>query len=438
MGEEVNAYRSVARRAARSLSLLLLLAVVGSSPGAVRPAVAAPAALPPVPSGWPSTLQLGLADGTGGAAAMKAVAPYGFRYQYLAGGVRTAGNWSTWNPDGQFVSNYVQESAQQDITPVFTYYMLYQSAPGNIQPESDAIWTNLQDPATMRAYYDTLKLFFQRAAASPDTTVVLHVEPDAWGYLQQRATGDDAATVPVNVAASGMPELAGLPDTLTGFAQALGVLRDAYGRNVLLGYHLSVWGTGNDIVYTNPPDATVDALATRAGRFFTSLDGPFDLAFGEFSDRDSGFKQDKYGDKGASWWDAGDFARHLRFLARFVEVSQKRVVLWQIPQGNTRMRAMNNTWNHYQDNRVEWLLDDPDRVHLAAYADAGVIGLLFGRGADGSTCSCDANKDGVTDPSPINGNTRLSLNADDDGGYFRERAQAYYADGPLSLAGTAP
>jgi hypothetical protein len=118
-----------------------------------------------------------------------------------------------------------------------------------------------------------------------------------------------------------------------------------------------------------------------------------------------------------------------------VQVAQKRIVLWQIPQGNTKMRAMNNTWNHYQDNRTEWLLDDPGRSHLNEYLQAGVIAFLFGRGADGATCACDANQDGETNPAPINGNSRVSLNADDDGGFFRDRAQAYYASGPTPLSG---
>jgi hypothetical protein len=82
----------------------------------------------------------------------------------------------------------------------------------------------------MREYFGNLKLFFQRAGASPSTLVVLHVEPDMWGYLQQRSSGDHAATVPARVAATDLPELAGLPDSLVGFAQALGVLRDFTGR----------------------------------------------------------------------------------------------------------------------------------------------------------------------------------------------------------------
>ena len=90
------------------------------------------------------------------------------------------------------------------------------------------------------------------------------------------------------------------------------------------------------------------------------------------------------------------------------------------------MRAMDNTWGHYQDNRVQWLLGPKGGAHLKRYAHAGVRALLFGGGADGTTCACDAQGDGVTNPAPINGNTRRSLSADDDGGYFKSRARAYY------------
>ena len=58
---------------------------------------------------------------------------------------------------------------------------------------------------------------------------------------------------------------------------------------------------------------------------------------------------------------------------------------------------------------------------------------LFGRGADGNTCACDAAKDGVTNPTPIDGNTRPSLSADDDGGLFRSLARSYYGAGALRL-----
>ncbi len=432
------------RLAVVGIGLLWLLAITVVVGGAVwyfwpRPTLARAATMPPLPPRWPTSLQLGMSSGADGAAAMRQTATFGFRYQYLAGGVNTGNGWATWNPDGGFVTNYIRESDRQGMVPVFTYYMLTQSAPGlgHGPSEAAAVHTNTANADTMRAYFQDVRLFFQRAAAVKDRTVVLHVEPDLWGFLHQRGKTDDAAGIPVIVGGTGLPDLADLPDNLSGFARAVVRLRDREGPNVLLGYHVSSWGTGTDL-YLNTylgsaGDATVDEVARREARFYQSLGAAFDLTFAEFTDRDAAFKQHIYHDKGRSFWDADDFARHVRFLARYVDQTGRRVVLWQIPYGNTRMRAMNNTWNHYQDTRVEWLLDDPSGEHLRQYANAGVVALLFGRGADGATDASDAAGDGLTDPPAINGNARPSLNADDDGGYFRERAASYYRTEPLPL-----
>jgi hypothetical protein len=298
--------------------------------------------------------------------------------------------------------------------------------------ESAGVAANLGSTATMTAYFNDLKLFFQKAGAAGGTTV-LHVEPDLWAFLQQRATNGNAATVPARVAATGLSELAGLPDNAAGMAQAIVRLRDRYAPNVSLGYHYSTWSTGNDFLWSDPSDGVVDGLGVSVARFYQSLGARFDVAFHDIADRDAEFKRAHYGDGGGSWLNAADYRRSTIFVGAFTRTSGLRSVLWQLPYGNTKMAAVNNSWNHYQDNKVEWLLDDATRANLRAYADAGVIAFLFGRGADGATCACDANRDGITNPAPINGNTRASLNADDDGGYFRDRASNYYRNGPLAL-----
>jgi hypothetical protein len=420
---------------------------------------AAAQAQAPLPAGWPAQVELGMADSPGGAAAMRGAAAFRFRYQYLAGGVNTGSGWATWNTNGDFPTFYIQDSVAHGVIPVFTYYMLLQSQPGG-GDESNADFTNLNNTATMTAYYHDLTLFFQKAGAFTGQRVVLHVEPDFWGYMQQRSTMDNAATVPAKVSETGIAALQGLPSNVAGFAQAIVKLRDAYAPNVTLAYHLSVWGTNVDISISDPPDGTVDALAGRAASFYASLNANFDLSFAEFSDRDAAFKQAIYGDGGISWWNAEDFRRNARFLKGFSNASHKRLVMWQIPYGNTRMRAQNNSWDHYQDNRVEWLLDEAARTHLVAYRDAGVVAFLFGGGAGGVTCACDAAGDGVTNPAAINGNTMASelaapgtapsqvtrgsvptlvtpYAADDDGGYFRWRAWAYYQAGAMPLSTSA-
>ena len=97
----------------------------------------------------------------------------------------------------------------------------------------------------------------------------------------------------------------------------------------------------------------------RAAAFYKSLGANFDIAFAEFSDRDSGFKQYVYGDGGQYWLDAEDFRRSARFLGGFSSAAGKRIVMWQIPLGNTKMRAQNNTTGHYQDNRPSGCSTNP-------------------------------------------------------------------------------
>jgi hypothetical protein len=386
-------------------------------------APASAAKLPPLPHGWPKTLQIGLTDPPGDAKALHRSAPFGMRYQYLAGGVNTGSGWSTWNPDGSFVSLYVAESRAAHEIPVFSYYQLLQSKPGG-GGEAQADLANLKNADTMRAYWADLTLFFQRAAGSKP--VVLHVEPDLWGYIEQASTNDDAASVPAVV-----PD--GLPQNAAGFAQEIVKLRDRLAPNVLLAYHMSGWGTQHDIAFEDPPDHTVVAYATRSAAFYRSLGAAFDLSFEDFSDRDSGYYEKVKGEANA-WFKAADFHRHLLYGRTFVRLAGIRMAAWQIPLGNTLMRAMNDTTGHYQDNRVQWLLDGASgRKHLRAYVKAGYIGFLFGGGSGETTCACDAQKDGVTNPDPIGSNTRPSLSADDDGGLFRSLVKTYYRKGALGL-----
>jgi hypothetical protein len=425
--------------------LLALALALGLLPALVCLAIGGPASvraassLPTPPAAWPfSTVQIGFADSPGGAPALGA-SGMRMRYQYLAGGVNTGGGWATWNTNGAFVTYYVQESVAAGALPVFPYYMLLQSNPSTGSDEAARDLSNLRNVSTMTSYWADVKLFFQRAAgAASGHPVVLHVEPDLWGYIEQAATHNAGADVPAAVASTGNADLAGLPNTAAGFAQAFIKLRDTYAPNVLLAYHLSDWGTMFDLHASQTSDAQTDTLAAKAGAFYNSLGAAFDLSFNDLSDRDSGFYQYVYGDGGASWWNASDFPRYARFIAGFVAATGKRVVVWQIPMGNTLMRATNDTNGHYADNRPEYFLNDVADGHLALWRDAGVMGLLFGGGAGGTTCACDAMNDGVTNPAAKGTHTRTSLSADDDGGYLHDRVAAYYAGTPLSLISGGP
>jgi hypothetical protein len=341
----------------------------------------------PVPPGWPRHLALGVSDQPGDARGLVRHARFDARYQYLAGGVNTGGGWATWNPGGSFASSYVNESIAAHLIPVLSYYQLLQSKPSVGSDELHRDLSNLRDPATMAAYWADWSLLMRRIAApSASHLVVVHVEPDLWGYLEQ----------------------AHATSLARAFAAHLVSLRDRLAPHVLLAWHLSVWGTDEDPTYSKPSLAHMDRLAAESASFYESLGTRFDLVFNDVTDRDAGFYKVIEGNPNTAWT-APDFRRHDAYIAGFTRRTGTPVVLWQLPLGNT---FLNNTWDHFRDNRVQWWLGSGSGPHLRATEAAGVIGLLFGGGADGTT------------------------SAQTDGGLFF-RLSRQYLEHPLAL-GTAP
>lgn len=278
---------------------------------------------------------------------------------------------------------YVRESIAAHTIPVFTYYQLLQSRPAAGADELHKDLSNLRNQGTMRAYWSDFGLLLRRvSAAAGGHLVVIHIEPDLWGYLER---------------ANALP-------LARSFARRLIALRDRLAPGVLLAWHLSVWGTGEDPTYSKPSLSHMDDLSSISARFYEALGAHFDLVFNDIADRDAGFYRRVEGNP-RTWWGPRDFARHDRYIAGFVRRTQTRVVLWALPLGNTRL---NDTWEHYRDNRVQWWLGAHSSEHLRATRDAGVIGLLFGGGAAGTT------------------------SAGTDGGLFYRLAQRYLAH-PVAL-----
>lgn len=338
------------------------------------------------------------------------------RYQHLGA------NWTHWNAGGAFVPMYLQESQRLGILPVFTYYGMIRSTPAKQETGEVAaqIVKNCDTTSVMRQYFTDLKLFMQKAGAS-GMPVILHVEPGVWGQFLSAPEfrPNRLEDIHVVVRATGVPELAGLDDTAASFGKAFGVLRDRYAPNVLLAWHASK-------MEGLSPSAVADALLKS---------GVWDVLFTDVGDRDAGFNEAR--GMANAWWKEADFTRFREWGAEVYALTGLPLMVWRIPLGNTYMATCNNTPWHYMDNRVEyWLEGYPANRHLAEWADAGFIGLLFGGGSVECTVHRDNAKDGITNPPPVAGNKgEKSAFADDDGGYLRLRAGNYYRSGPLRYSG---
>lgn len=359
-------------------------------------------------------------------------AAYTFRYQYLTGGVNTGRGWETWqHPTGQFATYYMQESAQHGYMPTFVYYELcLTNGPhpsdycGGHNIDQDT--ANLASPSTMNAYFANWVLMLQKIAAFGNPVLVV-VEPDLWGFLQNATHGsDNAANIPASVSSAGFPDATGFPNTAQGFAWALLHMRDKYARNAILTLHASTWAAGNDIATDTDPSLNVTEIAQREGNFLNSAGlygnpagvSSWDLVSSDVADFDSAQPN------GRSWWDRynqtfPNFARYLTYIGELSQNTHHRIVMWQVPMGNQYFDTMDNSPGHYQDNRAEYILGN-----VASFAAAGVIAVLFGPG-NGGTLNIDNMHDGVTNPAPISSyecnfcNTHTSIYPDDDGGYLR-------------------
>jgi len=286
---------------------------------------------------------------------------------------------------------------------------------------SSAFRISCSSTATMRKYLMDLKLFMVKAGETRKP-IILHAEPGVWNrFLTAPEFRPNALEgIHVGVRASGLPELEGLDDSAVSFGKAFGILRDRYAPNVLLAWHL-----------TNAGGVT----PTRAAEALRAS-GAWDLLFTDVGDRDAGFME-AHGTANA-WWKEKEFTELREWGREVYARSSLPIMVWRIPLGNTHMAACNNTPWHYMDNRVEyWLEDYPSNAHLAEWAEAGFVGLLFGGGTVECTVHRDSAKDGVSNPPPAPGNQgERSEFPDDDGGYLRLRAGNYYRKGPLRIPGS--
>lgn len=440
---------SRARQIALALSIPLLV-LGGALAGliALRTAPRQVDAAASIPAGMPSHFSFGLMDSPGDVSALTSMrsnngTAWDFRYQYLSAGVNTGSGWATWNsPAGQFATNYMNESNSNGITPAFVYYQLLQSNGPSGGSESGNDLAHLDSPSTMNAYYADWALLMQKIGSYGKPVLVV-VEPDLWGFMEQAALAkgsNSAASIPASVASSGYSAAQGYPDTAQGFAWTLLHIRDLYAHNAILALHASTWGTGVDIASDTSANVNASAIGTQTGQFLDTagLQGvpsgvsTFDLVSNDIADHDSG--------QSGIWWDPTNtsfpnFSRYLSFASALSSATSRRIIMWQVPVGNQYFDTENNSAGHTQDNKAQYILG-----HIASFAQAGIIGVLFGPG-NGGTNATDVRQDGVTNPAPISTydcnmcNNHTSSYPDDDGGYLRIFLGQYYRNGAYALSG---
>jgi len=307
-----------------------------------------------------------------------AAAPFDARYLYLAGGIRNAGTcasscssacgnwwgcWQDWSqPPGQYALALLQKAAgatwqgaARPQIPVFTYYEILQSSNAS---EGDGEVAAINDAAFLTRYLDDWRFLLQKVGTSQ---AMLHIEPDFWAYV--RNVNSNPHAVPAPVAVANPTDCGAHENSAAGLARCMIAMARKYAPNATVGLHASDW-----LIGMNGDGAATGAFMVALGA------GDGDFVFTDPSDRDAGY----YSSIGQNrWWDDAAAANYLAWSKAVADTVGKPTLMWQIPLGNM---AQNNTVNHWQDNRVDYLF-----AHLADVVKSGIVGLLFGAGESQQT-----------------------------------------------------
>lgn len=345
-----------------------------------------------IPTGLPARLGVGLMEEPGETWMRDSGIAWDLRYHYFTKGWRDNWGWDATN-SGQWGRSWMDACHEQGFIPAVQYYCMNNEPGGGV----DQFYNKTRNASNMASYFDDFKVLMQRAKEFGQPVLVM-LEADGFAFMEIQTGNDPDAYAAI--ADSGMPELAGLPNTAAGWGLAFLQIREAVGAaNVILGMHISAWATGNDIAYYQTGidlqpevDKAYDFLA-GFGLAANPTGATYDVLVGDPLDRDSDYYRLTQGQD--RWWDADDdaaidsksFNRYAEWLRLWNRTAGLRWVLWQIPLGNSNhLNVYNNGGPRegYKDNRPEYFFASGE-AHLRKFADAGTIALLFGPGAGGQS-----------------------------------------------------
>jgi hypothetical protein len=290
--------------------------------------------------------------------------PLDLHYAYLVG-LPGEGGWPDWNAGGTFVNILTDTADSKGVTPMFTMY--------GMAAHGEANSATLIDDKYMKAYWDSMKLVYQRIAVFGKPAIV-HFEPDFWGFVEQQSK-EDPTSLPVHVKANA-PDCAELSDNIVGMGNCLIALARKYAPKALVGFHASQWASGD-------PKAIV-AFLKKIGA------DKADLVFTDILDRDAGCFEAhtdpncQRSDGSGMYWDetnakSPNFHEFFAWSKTISSGVGRPMIWWQVPFG-VPSAAPGGTSGHYRDNRVHYIFS-----HIPELVAAGGLGVAFGVGAANQT-----------------------------------------------------
>jgi hypothetical protein len=350
-----------------------------------------------------------------------------YRYVYIDNGVDTTTNAISW----LFTpwSNYSKTSTNMGLKPAYVIYMLQEEG------GATALKTNILDANFMRNYFSSIRIVAQNSKGMKPIFVI---EPDTWGYFLQDAlehgTQSNPQLIPANInnLGAGYEYLNGLPNTLSGVAQAIIKTIKLYAPDAYCGLLMSLWGvdangaTGppaadgaKGLVYWNLSDVNYSAQVT--GNYVNQLLGTTGYRSDFIAVEKNGWSAGHWlaaaNDSDFYWGDAQN-SNWLSWSETLKQQTNLPLLGWQISIGHM---GLPNTTNRYEDTFFPYFF-----THSSQFINAGFIGLLVGKGTD----DC-------TDYTNLHGNSLEADGTAGDNGWFLEQLKVFDKGRPYLNSSTS-
>ncbi len=343
--------------------------------------------------------------------AQKSGTKYDVQWTYLSGqgGNNWYNDWTYGNADGSWLDDMLSTIDGYGFIPgIHLYNMGY----GHDQGDAGLV-TEIQDATWTKEYFTEFKVMMQKIKTFGKPVIIV-LEGDSFGMVEMLT--NNQPTTAAAVASSGLPELAGLPNTVAGFGMAYLAIRKSVGvPNVAMGPDTPYYAANGDIMNYAPSDT--DPLQSHVD-YQWSFFGALGVGANQTGDRfdfsascPRASDQDAYSD-GRDKWSNSDTAsvnspsinRYVEWLRLYNLTSGVPWVLHQVPIGNSQ--HLDTTWSAntprsgYKDILVEYLFqyESPASTalrttHVGNFANAGVAAFLFGFSDDGDMPTNDLWKD---------------------------------------------
>src|SRR5258708_11035603 len=191
-----------------------------------------------VPTGLPARFMIGLFD-TDRLWMSESGVKWDTSYQYFTKG--WISNYGFGAADGLYASGVLYDAHDAGFLPAIQYYQIVGEPGGGEQQ----MLSKLQDVTIMRSYYSDFKVLMQRIKDYGAPVLVL-LEADGFGFAELQSGGNPGTAAAV--ASTGLPELAGLPNTVAGWGLSYLAIKKALGAtNAVLGIHVSAWAPGGGL-----------------------------------------------------------------------------------------------------------------------------------------------------------------------------------------------